>query len=201
MGQFNSGLWIIGIILYYFIFFLLTFSAVSAFNHYGIDASGISANDPGFQTASNDPMSQGGECIGAIPLTCGGMNADDNTTCSMINGCTWDATDLRCEGFHQEGACDTPNPLSPNNGPRNESFCNILGCHWSSYSTSGSPATVDPDDTFDWSSVKNTIGVMSGFSADIGIPSAFQWIFSFIFFWVPFFALLWAVYMALPFVH
>ena len=49
MGDFNSGPWIIGLILYFFILFVVINQVVSAANYYGIDADGIKFNDPGFE--------------------------------------------------------------------------------------------------------------------------------------------------------
>lgn len=54
------------------------------------------------------------------------------------------------------------------------------------------------------SNVMSTIGIMTGFStttSNLGVPAGWAFAFSFLFFYVPFFMLLWSVYMALPFLH
>jgi len=150
-------------------------------------------------TSFNDPLQQGGKCVGSIPLTCGGMNAKDNASCLFISGCSWDATNQNCEGIHTEGSCGSGGVFgSPH---INESFCKLIGCVWTDFVGAGGTASSTLNDEQDWSVVKNTIGIMTGFRADIGFPPAFQFIFSFIFFWIPFFITVWAVYMALPWVH
>jgi len=53
-------------------------------------------------------------------------------------------------------------------------------------------------------SIFDSIGFLTGFGADTvsyGIPSGWVWVFSIILFWIPMFMLLWAIYMALPFLH
>jgi len=55
-----------------------------------------------------------------------------------------------------------------------------------------------------YSAFKTTIPVITGIQSGnvkIGMPPAFRWIFSFIFFWIPLFMMLWAIYMAIPFFH
>lgn len=54
------------------------------------------------------------------------------------------------------------------------------------------------------SSIMTSLKIMTGINAgsvSIGIPTGWKWLFSFLFFWIPFFALLWAIYMAIPFFH
>lgn len=55
-----------------------------------------------------------------------------------------------------------------------------------------------------YSSFKTTLSVMTGISSGdvrIGMPKAFRYIFSFIFFWIPIFMMIWSLYMAIPILH
>ena len=54
------------------------------------------------------------------------------------------------------------------------------------------------------SDIKKTLSIITGINSskfNIGINPAFMWIFIIFFFWIEFFAFLWAVYMALPLLH
>jgi len=66
------------------------------------------------------------------------------------------------------------------------------------------PDTATLTDTASMTSVKTSLAVITGISASdvsIGLPAAFIYIFSFLFFWIEFFMLLWSIYMAIPFFH
>lgn len=192
MGEFKSGLWIIGLSLYFFCFFLIVFSTVNAAAKFeDVDVSGISYNDPGFYTAANDPLSQGGRCRGSGHRYCA-KAAGDNFSCESIPGCQWLAT--FCSGLVIDSRGYDCVDV-------NDTLCELVGCTLTDFSAGGVPASIDPTAKFDWSTVKNTIGIMTGFSANIGMPGAFVFIYSFLFFWIELFALLWAIYMALPFLH
>lgn len=64
--------------------------------------------------------------------------------------------------------------------------------------------TLDSSTTGNLNTIFDTLGFITGFGAtniDLGVPSGYVWIFSFLFFWIPFFMLAWSIYMALPFAH
>lgn len=208
MGEFRAGLWITGITLYFFVFFLIVFTSINTGNFYDVDTSDVNYHDPGFQNAGNDPLLQGSKCTGSIPWSCVQTRAASNVSCTNITGCQWDSSNQLCDDkfyifgsalVNGEGSCegDTDYQKSHHN---DSGFCTLLGCTWTDY-TSSSETNTNLASNFDWSATKATIGVMSGFNADIGIPSAFQFIFSFLFFWIPTFMLIWAIYMALPWLH
>ena len=82
------------------------------------------------------------------------------------------------------------------------------------YGASHTPSTVivdiDPTttdvgtDTPGMGSVMTTLSILTSVgsgSYDVGIPSGWAWLFSFVFFYIPLFMLLWAVYMAIPIIH
>jgi hypothetical protein len=54
------------------------------------------------------------------------------------------------------------------------------------------------------SNIMGTLSILTGIgsgSYSIGIPAMWAWLFSFIFFYIPFFMLLWSIYMAIPIIH
>lgn len=121
MGQFAAGPWFIGLLIYFFAFFVIVNYVIAGASDLGID-SGYEFNDPGFTSTANTTI----------------------TT--------------------EAAAADT-----------------------------GSFA-------FFW----DTISFMTGIGADdvsIGIPGAYQYMFSVLFFWLPLLMMLWAGWMALPFLH
>jgi len=130
MGDFNSGVWIILLSVYFLVFYLIVSSAISGLNAMEIDNT-LRFDDPGF------------------------------------NKVTAPGTD----GYTFNGSTTTLDYTRPT----------------SSYST-----------------FKASLSVMTGINSgnvNIGMPSAFRYIISFLFFWIPFFMLIWAVYMAIPFFH
>jgi hypothetical protein len=208
MGEFSAGRWIVGLSLYFFIIFLTVFSAIGMANDYGLDRTGIATNDPGFNTPYNIPYGQTGECTGNIYGLCRYMNIDDNITCSQFAeyGCYWDNT---TSFFSSPGCRGSFINWSSNTAPaceafqtRGENICRLVGCTWTNFTGHGTGQTSGvTNNNFDWSSIKDTIGFMTGFRAEFGIPPMFNFIASFLFFWIPFFMLSWSVYMALPFLH
>lgn len=65
-------------------------------------------------------------------------------------------------------------------------------------------ATIDSGTTANMGSIFDSLGFLTGFGAhsvDYGIPSGWVYVFALILFWIPFFMLLWSIYMALPFMH
>lgn len=66
------------------------------------------------------------------------------------------------------------------------------------------PDNASSSDTGSISDLKATVSVITGIGAsqiNIGVPSAFIYIFSILFFWIEFIMILWALYMAIPFFH
>jgi len=193
MGKFTSGLWIIGLLVYFFTFFLIIFSIVNAAPDYDLNTAGISVSDPGFSSAENQPFAQQGECKGRPYYFCSSAGIDNDTICNGYTGCYWDDGLFAGEGCHGvfEAPCSDFN---------DEGNCSLWDCTWSDFTNVGS-GQVRPDTGFDWSAVKDTILIMTGFDASIGAPASIMFIVSFFMFWIPFFMLLWSIYMALPFIH
>jgi hypothetical protein len=206
MGEFSSGRWIVGLSLYFFTFFLIVYSFLGGAEAMNasetttpkIDTTGIYADEPGFSSLNNQPYLQYGECTGRPNYFCSSIGFDDNLSCSLpaYPGCYWHTNILGEEGCVGvfEGICEDYS---------DDRNCTMVGCTWSNYTSTGAAQVQGVTNTgFDWSSIKDTIGVMAGgMNADIGLPWRWAFVGSFLFFWLPFFMLSWSIYMALPFLH
>ena len=189
MGEFKSGTWILGLLIYFFLIFIAVNQTVIASNHYGISTT-ARFNDPGF--SSQEVFGTGGICSGTITEYCKDTNGVTNDTCILIFGCIWDDTRDLCISGHNFQCREATN----------FSFCSLLDCVWTA--SEDLPDQASMEDTGSISNIKTTLSIITGISAgnvNIGIPSAFIYIFSFLFFWIEFFMLMWALYMALPFFH
>ena len=218
MGEFESGKWIIGITIYFFIFFLLVSSTVNAkIAIAGNDDLRVTYNDPGFlnKTWSDN----GGVCTGkgdAVNflnnIWCNRLDIEewDKLTCDSVEGCSWNnASDFFgyfakppiCEGLVNKtfydintvgkGYCDSP-------GLQNETICELFKCSWmNSQEIAQSQISIDSRSSVTiWESIK----YVALFRPELGLGKA-TFIISFIFFWIPTIMLLFAIYMALPFLH
>jgi hypothetical protein len=202
LGDFSAGRWIVGLAIYFFAVFIVCFASVGASEYYGIDNQGVYANDPGFMNSQNIPYAQNGFCEGIPYGLCRYLEADNEITClTFANfnssvlfidqpGCYWDTNASMCYGTMFAANCES-------NFSSNAQLCTMAGCTWTNF-TSASGVV---GETFDWGKIKDSIGFMFGFSFGVGIPAGWHFIFSFIFVWLPFFMMLWAVYMAVPFLH
>lgn len=195
MGEFSAGRWVLGFAIYFFMVFLIVLSAMNTAADYNLDASGLSASDKGFMSNTNIPYAQGGVCSGRPYYLCSSTGIDNDTICDMYTGCYWGANlfkDDSCKGVFN-GYCDDLTDAGN---------CSLWACTWTDYTNSGGVGTVEGiTNTYDWSTVKNTIGFMTGFNTSFGIPASINFIFAFFFIWVPFFAMMWSLYAALPFLH
>lgn len=205
MGQFESGKWIVAISLYFFVLFLCVYCIVSAANEEGIDTGTLYFNDPGFVSTGNDPSSVTGTCQGTNIPQCSNTFASD-ASCEQIPGCTWMNSTMVCYGWHGISCSDIESNASliPVNFTKQE-FCQMLRCTYLDATGLEVPiVTVDPNEQYSMGSVSQTIAVITGIgynSANLGMPASWAFVGQFLIFWIPFFMLLWAIYMALPFVH
>lgn len=193
MGEFEAGKWILGLSIYFFMFFLVVTAVTLGGAEMGIDTSSVSVNDPGFYNLQNQFQNIGtGTCSG-LPygfVHCSYIKSASVEVCSAIPGCSYNASMDKCQGTHNISSCYELD--------NNQTQCGVLGCTWTNRTF---PSQVSQDSSLDWSVIRNSIGVMAGFNANLGMPGQYQFIMSFFLFWLPFTALLWAIYMALPFVH
>ena len=195
MGQFESGRWVLGLSLYFFGFFIIMISIISSANELDIEHD-ASVADIGFQSELN-PYTDG-VCTGTLSyfdlLFCDLDGTDTNESCSII-GCDWDGTD--CTGSVNSTLIPSPSCVLITN----RTICEVLeedGCRWIDRDEED---YIDPNSGYSNGGFVNTIKFLFGFDANIGIPRTYQFIISFIFFWIPFTALLWSIYMSLPFLH
>lgn len=128
MGSFSSGRWIVGLFIYFFLFFTVTYSVINE-----VDDTDISFKDPGF-----------------------GSQVQNESTSDEID-------------------------------------------------FSGNSSGIDYSQTEStYSGWKATIAVITGINSanvQLGVPSEWQFVFSFFLFWLPFLMLIWSIYMAIPFFH
>jgi len=221
MGEFNAGKWLLGLTMYFFVFFLV----VTAINSGGSKISDdfiSNSSVTGYAPPTINPFGLDAECTGILTtsfIKCVEPDyLDTNDTCSVIPNCTWvngffspycsGDIDLEAVGFVKEGwlwygsSCE---PLfnSSNENISDSSLCESFsdfGCEFVVYDNFG-VQSINPLSSQSTGGIIKTIKYMFTFDADIGINSNYKYIFAFIFTWIPFFMLLWALYMALPFIH
>lgn len=199
MGDFQSGKWAVILSIYFFVFFLIVYSIQNINSDpdydYGIDTDGLAVKDMS-STFSDEWVS--GQCAGAItsPYCANHPLLQNNDSCenTFVYGtsatCNWNPATETCDGIIFFG-CDDP-------AKYNKSICDMLsGCQWNEFSVPQSINILETQDV----SILSTIGIMSGFTAEIGIPGAYKFIIFPFIFWIPAFMLLWCLYMALPFLH
>jgi len=191
MGEFNAGRWIILILLYFFFLFLVINQVVIAANYYGIDTE-AQFNDPGFGLSVTNIR---GECLGSDASQTIGFcvltMADDQTSCDALPSCVWNSTTAKCEGFS----------LTLCTSLQNETTCRLARCTWNTLDV---PTQASLADKSSVSSIRQTVNFITGINAAevrIGVPNAFIYIFSFIFFWIPFIMLAFSFWFILPFLH
>jgi len=202
MGQFESGKWVIGLSLYFFVFFLIMTSVINTSDELNIDRGDLYVADSGFQTVLT-PFDSG-TCVGKISRFklnyCSSYDSlDSNGTCSLIDGCTWS------EGWFSEYCEGNPSPsVIPTTDCSyisNQTICEVLendGCTWLDKTDI---ETIDPSQSYSNGGLVTSIKFLFGFNARLGIPATYRFIIIFLFFWIPFMALLWAIYMSAPFLH
>lgn len=160
-----------------------------------------------------------GYCAGNPPTVgfgndwdCYRADIDNNVTCNNLEGCTWQNGSYWLGIFYDEPHCsgylntsyygcgDNLEQCCRESSQFQESkyLCEAVGCNWyniSQYNTIGESSFSSPSRI--WESIK----FMTGFSADFSLGSEFSWIVSFVLFWIPFLAMLWAIYMSIPVIH
>lgn len=192
MGEFQAGKWLIGLFIYFSIFFVITYVTISAQLDVGV-VPDMETDDPGFLSQANLAYQAGGYCTGYVPEAfCSALTlpSRDNNTCIMLSeyGCSWFGT--FCSGALSINFC---------RANMNRTVCEALECEYTNVKDSDS-YKYEGDFTQD-TKVLATLGAMSGFSPDLGIPSSWNWLFALIFFWIPSIMLLWSIYMSLPVIH
>lgn len=212
MGKFESGKWIVGLLIYFFVFFLIMTSVAGMLSYYDIPNQHLTHNDPGFMAKNNFYSSAkcegSGEAMNFLgTIQCSSLKLDihDVDGCTGISGCTW----MNSSIFGEVGCIGNVNKTAYNitgwtsgycESPylQTQELCILYRCPWINESLVAS-SSVDfsgKQIVTIWSTVKYIVT----FQADIGL-GVWNFIFIFIFFYIPFIMFLFAIYMALPFLH
>ena len=196
MGQFNSGSWLIGLSLYFAMYwFVVTLILQSASYYPDMDTSGVYTSDINILLAEK----AGGYCYDLdfnpdrINL-CSEYTSEDACNISSPCGCSWDGSD--CVGGFLSG-CLVDEAIVK----YNETLCKNINYIWSSNTSGYADASVSSSG-YNWKNVLDTFLAMGGFSGGIGVPAGIWTPFIYmILFWIPLIMFIWALYMAIPFIH
>ena len=192
MGEFQAGTWIVRLLLYFFVLFITVNYFVQASIDYGVNNNNVRFDDPGF---GQSPVNIRGQCTGSdISQNIGFCSltlAKDNVSCNALPSCTWDVLNQVCNGFSLTSCLSL----------QNETVCRLARCTWNALDV---PTQASLGDRASVSSIRTTINFITGIDAaqvKIGLDNRFIYIFSFIFFWIPFIMLALAFWYLLPFFH
>lgn len=226
MGQFQAGSWIIGILIYYVCFFLLIASVQYSFSTMYDTSNDLQYNDPGFSERFNIYDLQNGECRGKVKKNILGnyyckqfedLNDDLQTDiteeeCNFIPGCAWEnATlllgiqvfDAQCSGnvnITSLGLEDNTTTSTFCQQLQNETYCDALHCIWLNPNDLANERISDLEGKNFLSVTWESIKFVTTFRADFDL-GRYGWVISLVFFYFPLVMLLYAIYMALPFLH
>ena len=197
MGQFQSGKWLLLLSIYFFAMFLIVTYTINAAESLGLQTGTIdySPDTEGNinelrENYCSDPERTAGYCLMLV-----NSENRNNNTIQLFPACYCDPSSSECSQWLGKGdyLC----------GDFNETQCNLAQyCEW--VGEKGIIESVNLDDRVSMSNFVQAFSFITSINAgnvDLGIPLAFNYIFSFIFFWIPAIMFLWSLYMALPFVH
>jgi hypothetical protein len=199
--------------MYFAVFFLVVLSAFSLKAVVYSRDPNVDFTDPGM-TSLNSYVSYAGKCdtptnldIALIPfgaIACAELDVT-NLTCSNIQGCSWENDSFffgtYCAGLVNRSYYNITS-FRPCNATalQDQSMCDIFKCSWSDPETiyTQQVSILSPGKSFSmfWETAK----FITGFRTDLGFKQ-FGWLFALFFTYVPFLMLLFALYMALPFLH
>ena len=221
MGKFAAGKWILGILLYYFIFFLVL-NGVQNTQAYYSTANDMDFNDPNFVNKFDTFMDNIGECTGKSPtkiflgrVSCKKLNLDisDKNGCNNISNCVWkNYTQIpftnitvipqSCQGLVNESkyGIELAGAKEICTAMMNESFCDLFGCTWLNQSqfdestfdvTKGSKQLISIWETIKW---------IITFRANIGIGT-YSFIITYLLVFIPLVIIIIAFYFSTPIIH
>lgn len=220
MASFESGRWIIGILVFCFVIVIVISLLLNGKAEItGTYDNGVTFYDPGFMT-TNDFYFMSPYCTGkSDKLSFNGdikchnfvFARNESDLCTNLSGCFWvdDVSILSLIVFdaHCEGVVNVTN-MSINSTDNieicksgyftSQEKCELFGCTWI--------GTADQDAAYrdvmksknSVSRIWDTIKWLAFFKIDIGL-GAYNWIISLVFWIVLVIGLSWALYMALPF--
>ena len=211
VGSGTAGVWILGMLIYFFFLIVIvtnvsnfdatiTYSGEeilnSSFLETRCETPRYTINDDGEQVVSgwkNNPSCE---------LTFGQYNED---LCNALEGCTWEnvtsgwwlweSSDYVCNGdvnttYYNNNETHSGTVCSMSSLQNNEDLCFIMGCtYYTEEVASALEGLSDINTMFD------TIAGLIVFDADIGVPTGFAYLFSFIFFYIPLLVLIMAILM------
>jgi len=161
-----------------------------------------------------------GKCIGAGDamnlfgsINCAylhGLTQGDPEACNGIFNCTlvnrssiFGSNETYCFGYVNKSYYNitgTAATYCNNDWLQDYGICDTFGCSWVEINQTNSGGADDLGSTASVSTFWEQVKWVATFKADVGLGS-FNWIFSILFFYIEFIMLLWAIYMALPFLH
>lgn len=220
-GEFQAGIWIISIVIYFVIFFVTATAISNARAYYSQDI--WANNDPGI-TAKGNVFEQGGYCGGSSDygyllgygdvLPCSSLNiAKDEQgnalydyQCNNVTGCFYEnytslfsGTKYQCSGIvnltaYSINTTDAES-VCASSYLQVRGLCEQFTCQWIDVSNLGTGRPNIESGTTIWESF---VWIVS-FRYDFGI-ARYNWLLTLLFFYIPLIALLWAGYRSLPLV-
>lgn len=246
MGQFEAGKWIIGLLVYFFIFYMFMMTVVASKTQVsGTFDTNVQYTNPGFLSQGQFYNNEG-YCTNPVSMTlihefltdgyyipcnqfttmgtcnnmencnwtnatyfvfwhspiCGCLDDGDFTSRCMVNVSYYnfplanitvsqnDGYDFYYNKTSEQKFCELSSYLA------NEDTCQLFGCSWIKFSDTPDVSKDKGNGALFWEATKWVLT----FNVNLGL-GPWNFVFYFIFFWVELIALLWAIYMALPFLH
>jgi len=222
MGEYNSWKLIVGVMVYYLVFFLVLASIDQVMAQTFGNTNELRYTDPGFQDQFNFYESDG-TCAGVIKKNILGeyyceqfFAEDENFTaedCEALPGCEYSPPtlifnisifDAACrEGLNLTALSINESTAEPGNicsNFDNQTFCEAVSCVWLNPEDLAQQKVEDLEGTNFLTSIWENIKFVTTFSADFNM-GGYDWVISLFFFYIPLLLLLYGVYMALPFLH
>lgn len=193
-----------GLSIYFFVFFMTVLTLINIFFYTSGDAQGVSVTDPGFQSLGNIPFGQQDGCTDSPYRVCSSIGETNQNACNTLYpGCYWDNSTI--SAFFGITGC-TGYPAINCTQITNQTYCRRVGCTFTSFNANVNGFDSNEGGYFSnvvqtfsfYDRVKATVLFMATFDASFTVPGIIAFVPAFILFWLPLFALLWAIYAALP---
>ena len=214
-SDFDSGKWVLYIILYYIVLFLVVSASSLLGTSFYQKTPTVTYNDPGFQEQQNFLTSNSGLCSGKTKtnifgdIACVQFSFTEND-CNNVSSCYWVAeynlfnislSNADCYGTVNITALGiNESEISVRKGfcPAllNVTYCEKFGCNWINYTESVTDVSLFGSGG-GISSIWDSIVFIIKFKADLGLGN-YNWLVILIFFYLPIIALIWAIYRATP---
>lgn len=218
MGDYRAG----GLFVFCLLYLILAYAVTASVTAYNTENINVSGNE-----SVQDSLSlSGGSCQGPRErgdvfssfdsLKCTSTPVEDENVCNEINGCSWSnatttllffETAASCRGTINATAYDSTAQVNSDtltspgfcelSGYDNDrATCERVGCQWVD------AQNIEVTPTSGFSTVTSTIGVLSGFRADIiGLPPLVSFLYSMFTFYIPLVLLIISIYYMIPVIH